>query len=138
MEITPPFYRVSIKAYIENKDGKFLLTQERDGNWEIPGGGWDSEETPHECLKRELFEEMGLKTTWIDDRPLYITHVIHSTGKHMLVNIIYRARVSNFDFTPSNECLEIGFFDWSEAQSLKQALSSVKALLHVMKNAPSL
>lgn len=29
--------------------------------WELPGGGREGEETPFECVQREVFEEFGLK-----------------------------------------------------------------------------
>jgi 8-oxo-dGTP diphosphatase len=28
--------------------------------WDLPGGGRDHQETPFECLKREVFEELGI------------------------------------------------------------------------------
>ena len=46
-----------------------LLTNLRDDKasipypnmWELPGGGREGEETPFECVQREVFEELGLK-----------------------------------------------------------------------------
>ena len=29
--------------------------------WELPGGGREGEETPFECVQREVFEELSLK-----------------------------------------------------------------------------
>lgn len=55
------FYRISVKALILDSEKRFLLVREDNGFWELPGGGLDHGEEPHACLKRELFEEMGLK-----------------------------------------------------------------------------
>lgn len=42
--------------------------------WELPGGGREGEETPFECVQREVFEELGLKLKevdifWVKDYP---------------------------------------------------------------------
>jgi 8-oxo-dGTP pyrophosphatase MutT (NUDIX family) len=53
------FYRISIKALVLDKDGKFLLCREDDGRWEFPGGGYEyAEMTPQKCIVREIKEEM--------------------------------------------------------------------------------
>lgn len=54
-------------AVIEKKD-KVLIAQrsKKDflfGKWEFPGGKVEEGETLEECLKRELFEELGILAT---------------------------------------------------------------------------
>ena len=54
------FYRVSIKALIKNDRGEVLVVKEHQDKWELPGGGLDQGETIHDCLKRELKEELNV------------------------------------------------------------------------------
>lgn len=64
-------------AIIE-RDGLVLAAQRKEGmrlalKWEFPGGKIDAGESPEECLKRELMEELGLHVAL--DRPLDpVTH----------------------------------------------------------------
>ena len=42
--------------------------------WELPGGGREGEETPFECVQREVLEELGLKLeetaiVWVEAYP---------------------------------------------------------------------
>ena len=58
---------IRVTAAIIQKDNKILIAQRRkDKNlglkWEFPGGKIDKNETPEECLTRELKEEFGIKT----------------------------------------------------------------------------
>lgn len=55
------FYRVSAIGLIRNQNGEVLMVNEH-GHFTLPGGGWDYGESLHEALKRELFEEIALKS----------------------------------------------------------------------------
>lgn len=72
------FYRVSLKALIRNEKGQILLVSENNGDISLPGGGLDNDETAHECLKRELYEEIALtsdfKEKLIHQQVKYLPH----------------------------------------------------------------
>ncbi len=129
MKIQPPFYRVSVKALICDSSQKFLLTQEENGYWGLPGGGLELHETPQECLTREIYEEMGLQGVHVDFAPSYIITSSHLSGEMMVLQIIYRAQVENLHFKRSNECIAIDFFDTTSAGALSKKLGDVNALI---------
>ena len=60
------FYRVSVKAVIKNDTGDVLAVKEHSDSWELPGGGIDHNETIHECLTRELSEELGIENDFTE------------------------------------------------------------------------
>lgn len=122
-------YRISVKALITDAQGRFLLCQEADGMWELPGGGLEYDETPQEALTREIKEEMGLTVTSIEPQPSYFTTVRNPRAPHR-ANVIYRATVENLDFTPSEECVEIKFFTAKEVLKEKNIHTSVSAFTH--------
>lgn len=54
-----------VTAAIIFKNNRVLLTrrkssQKLEGYWEFPGGKIEGNETPQECMERELFEELGV------------------------------------------------------------------------------
>jgi 8-oxo-dGTP diphosphatase len=58
-------YQLIVTAAIIEKDGKFLITQRplgrhNGGRWEFPGGTVEFGEDLRMCLKREVYEEMGI------------------------------------------------------------------------------
>lgn len=62
------FYRVSVKALIRNDKNEILMVSEYEAsNFSLPGGGLNYGETPHECLKRELYEEIGLTSEFTEE-----------------------------------------------------------------------
>lgn len=113
MEIPDNFYRTSIKALILDKNRKFLLCKEDNGYWDLPGGGIDFGETSEETLKREIFEEMGLVVTEIDNKPEYF-FTFKNHKNIWSANVIFKIKVKNLRIKKSNECVEIKFFNKEE------------------------
>lgn len=112
-----PLYRISAKALILDDQKRFLLVQEDNGRWELPGGGLDFGETPAEGIKREIQEEMGIEVTWVADHPSYFTTTKGENGM-WLANVLYETKVKNLDLTPSNECVACRFFTIDESNKL--------------------
>src|SRR5882724_7613845 len=81
------FYRVSVKGLLvrDNKlmlvdDYTGLIAKEKDGEWELPGGGLDFGENFQDGLRREIKEETGMTPTWIADKPTY-TWIVKREGR---------------------------------------------------------
>lgn len=135
MDLPQAHYRISVKALILNETRtKFLVTQEEDGVWELPGGGLDHGESPEECLRREIKEEMGLEVTFIAQTPSFFFTINKQTDKTSWVaNVLYEIRLANLSFTPSNECVAVRFVTAEEALALP-AFLNVYALAKLFGN----
>jgi len=126
MEIKQAWYRVSVKALITDKNWDFLLSKEENWVWDFPGWWLDHWENPITCLKRELKEEMGLNVISVEESPTYFitAHKPESKTRPWIANIFYKVKVENLDFTPSDECIEIWFFN-------KETVKNIDVLINV-------
>lgn len=91
-----------------------MLTLEKNGNWELPGGGLDFGEKSAACLAREIKEEMGLEVVIIKERPAYFFTTQHSNGVWS-AHVLHEIKTKDLEFTPSAECVELRFFTCEEA-----------------------
>jgi len=131
MEIKNGYYRLSVKALIlDETRKKFLLVQEDNGKWELPGGGLDWGEQPAECIKREIQEEMGLVTTYVANHSSYLITTARDSDGVWIANILFETQVENLMFTPSSECVAIKFVSKEEAEDLNLFVN-VKKFLEV-------
>ena len=58
----PQNYRANVGIMMVNSDHRILAGEafHYPGEWMMPQGGIDSAETPHQAMRRELFEETGV------------------------------------------------------------------------------
>jgi 8-oxo-dGTP pyrophosphatase MutT (NUDIX family) len=129
-DIPPCFYRVSAKALVlDETRTKFLVVQESDGRWELPGGGIDHGENAPDALRREIHEEMGLTALSVNSQPSYLLTFLNTTG-YWYINALFEVSVTNLNFTPSQECISLRFVDREEALLL-HAFPNVHQFAHV-------
>jgi len=113
-------------------NNKIVLVENKNRGWELPGGHIEKGETTEEALKRELYEEAGLKD--ISSAKIFgYNEIINpdtgkvnkATGKlypKYAYNIHYIIETKNKPIgCQDNSCNRIGFFDinYEEIQNSK-------------------
>jgi len=79
----PRTYSISIKGVVV-RDGRVLLLRNEREEWELPGGRIELNETPEECVAREIAEE----TQWtVTTGPILDTwmYYINAAEKHVFI-----------------------------------------------------
>ncbi|HEX7964014.1 MAG TPA: NUDIX hydrolase, partial [Candidatus Saccharimonadales bacterium] len=60
-----PMYRVTARALIFDERMRLLVVEDNDGRYELPGGGWEHNESLEQCIAREIKEELGVSALWV-------------------------------------------------------------------------
>jgi 8-oxo-dGTP diphosphatase len=124
MNDIPCTYRISVKAVIKDAAGNILLLREKDGSWELPGGGLEHGEDPKEALTREIAEETGLNVEWMSEEPVAFWSINKDVGSPTLkwfAFVVYEAKVFG-EFRPdptSDESQEAKYFSKKETKQLQ-------------------
>ncbi|HDJ66695.1 MAG TPA: NUDIX domain-containing protein [Nitrososphaeria archaeon] len=117
------------------RDGKILLIRRAyepcAGKWSVPGGTIKLGETTIDALKREVFEELGvkLKSMKLLDIYDYISRDEDGKIKYHYVIIDFLVNPESFEIKPSNEILEYEFFARDEALKMVDLVSSVRVVI---------
>jgi 8-oxo-dGTP diphosphatase len=102
------YYRVSVKALIFDDQQRLLVFQDKDGEYEMPGGGLEHDESLVECITRELYEEMRIVPATIGDvRFVYAGK--SKTGIYKL-RIAVDVTLQHHNFVPSDDDLTAARF----------------------------
>ena len=106
-------YHATIKGLYFDSQGKVLLVQEDSGVWDLPGGRIEHGEAFHDTLRRECQEEMGLDCNILDQHPYWAWPALDRDGLWKVV-LCFRIELPHLDFRPSDECVNMAFFDAAE------------------------
>jgi len=116
-------------------DGRILLIRRAyepcAGKWSVPGGAIKLGETTIDALRREVFEELGVrpKSIRLLDIYDYISRDEDGRIKYHYVIIDFLVNLESFEITPSSEILEYRFFTRDEALRLADLVSSVRVVM---------
>lgn len=99
--------KVGVFAAITNNENKILLVKINYGykNWTLPGGKLEMNESPLDCVKREVYEETGYSV-----EPQNLISLYSAPSKDDIV-LLYKANIIGGEETvPNDEISQIGFF----------------------------
>jgi len=121
---SPHFFRKSkmkkdVQAVIFDESQKiffFIIRREdvavREYHWRLVKGGIEKDEKPEEALKREIFEEVGLKNIKVLNR-IYGYEFTFSGIKHLVSTYLVKGDLTERPKTPSvNGNVVISGFAW--------------------------
>ncbi len=115
-----PLHSVSVAGVVVRGDGKVLSIRRADnGTWEPPGGVLEKDETVEDGVRREVYEETGVKV-----------HVERLTGvyKNMsrgVVAMVFRCTPEAGHEHPTDEATEVR---WLTAEEVTATMSEVYAV----------
>lgn len=98
-------FTVSAAAVVFNSDGEVLLLNHvlrPYSGWGLPGGFIDHGEQPHDAIRRELMEEVGLELAELE------LYRIRTIRRH--VEILFTATSAGEAEVASREIIELGWF----------------------------
>lgn len=124
--------KVDVRAAVM-KDGKILLVQEStDSCWAMPGGWADVGDIPSEVAIRECKEESGF-----DVKPVKVIGVYDANrlGGHLELfhafKIIFLCELIGGKSTPSDETLDVKFFEFDELPTLSLNRTNLKHIQEI-------
>lgn len=127
IRITQKKFTASAAAVVTNERGEVLLLDHIIRpyyNWGLPGGFLEYGEQPDEAIRRELFEETGLK--------LENVRLINVQTINRHIEMIFRA---SSDGKPEVKSLEITQAEWFEFEKMPEKLSPAqKSLIRQVLN----
>ena len=115
---------IDVTAAILFKNDKLLIAQRKSGDklpdeWEFPGGKVENDETPEQCLKREMKEEFGIDVIvgeFLGESVYHYDHIsirllayraFWNTGElkireHQSIRWVTINQIDQFDFAPAD------------------------------------
>jgi len=113
-------HSVSVAAVVTNDNGRVLVVQRRDnGEWQIPGGILERDESVYAGLRREVGEETGLNI-----EPDRLTGVYKNLPRGV-VALVFRAHAIGGTTGPTEESAAV---EWWTADEVTARMSETFAV----------
>ncbi|MFE2294575.1 NUDIX hydrolase [Streptomyces sp. NPDC059452] len=115
-----PLHSVSVAGVVVREDGRVLTIRRADnGTWEPPGGVLELTEAPEDGVRREVYEETGIKVQV--DR---LTGVYKNTSRG-IVALVFRCRAEGGHEKLSDEAVAV---EWLTLDEVTNRMAEVYAV----------
>lgn len=115
-----PFYRVAVKALIFDEQKRLLVVINKDHEAELPGGGWEHDESLEECIRREVVEELNAELATIS--PVQFVFPGESDQGWRVLRVVVRAQLAGDTFAPGDDMIDARFVTKDELLALDFAI----------------
>ncbi|MFJ8474867.1 NUDIX hydrolase [Kitasatospora sp. NPDC094011] len=118
-----PLHSVSVAGVVVREDGRVLAIRRADnGTWEPPGGVLELDEAIEDGVRREVYEETGIKAGV--DR---LTGVYKNVSRG-IVALVFRCRPEGGAVRPSDESVEVEWLTPTEVSDRMAEVYAVRVL----------
>jgi len=103
------------------RDQRILLVREiSDGLWTLPGGWCDVNQSPRECVEREILEESGFRARAVKLAAVWDNHRQRQAGSHpyTIYKLFFICELTGGEASPSIETSAVEFFALDKLQEL--------------------
>ncbi len=115
--LVSPFYRVALRAVIRDEKQRVLVLKNYKGTYELPGGGWEHQESYEECLEREISEELGVDVASIGE-PVFIYRGRSLRWGHPMLRIVVPVTLKSRKFRLGHDMRDSEFVSSEKFASL--------------------
>jgi ADP-ribose pyrophosphatase YjhB (NUDIX family) len=119
-------------------DGRVLMVREiSDGNWTLPGGWADINQTAGECVVREIAEESGFEARILKLAAVYDYQRSNRPARHMdsIYKMFFICEITGGAARVSDETSEVAFFARGELPPLSQGRTTAAQIDRMFQHA---
>jgi len=119
-------------------DGRVLMVREiSDGNWTLPGGWADVNQTAGECVVREIAEESGFEARILKLAAVYDYQRSNRPARHMdsIYKMFFICEITGGAARVSDETSEVAFFARGELPPLSQGRTTAAQIDRMFQHA---
>jgi ADP-ribose pyrophosphatase YjhB (NUDIX family) len=119
-------------------DGRVLMVREiSDGNWTLPGGWADVNQTAGECVVREIAEESGFEARILKLAAVYDYQRSNRPARHMdsIYKMFFICEITGGAARVSDETSEVAFFARGEQPPLSQGRTTAAQIERMFQHA---